>query len=177
MRSTSRLRFASRSRIPLSNELRRVRHDMIRPVLCVIACAIVVGSTIGVSSKALTDTARQRVLATDARRVDALLHGNGAALRQIYADDYTLVTQTGAIRTKSDQLRELDSGAIRYRHVDVEDQRVRVYGDVAIVLSRDHTVITRDGRDVGGDLRFTRVYKLFGHTWRLIASHASAVTP
>ena len=142
-------------------------------VLCVITAAALT-SSVRLSSPG---SAERSVIATDARRVDALLHGNTAALRQIYANDYTLVTQTGAVRTKDDQLRELESGQIRYQKVDVQEQTVRVYGDVAILLSRDRTGIVRDGREVGGDFRFTRVYKRFGRDWRLIATHGSAVTP
>jgi ketosteroid isomerase-like protein len=138
---------------------------------------VIMALSFGSGAVRTLDRAEDEVRATDARRVQALLHNNTAMLRQIYADDYTLVTQTGGIRSKSDQLTELESGAIRYERVDVGEQSIRVYGDVAIVLSRDRTVITRAGREVGGDLRFTRVYKRFGSNWRLIATHGSAVTP
>ena len=116
----------------------------------------------------------REVRAVDDLRVQALLRGDVAALSEIYSDDYTLVTPAGVVRTKADQIAELRSGQIRYEKITVVERTVRTYdGDTAIVLSRDVSVILRDGQQVGGDLRFTRVYKRIGSKIRLIATHAS----
>ena len=120
--------------------------------------------------------AKRQVLATDERRVEALRRNDPAPLRKIYADDYTLVTEDGIVHTKSDQLEALASGLLRYEKFDVTERAVRVYGDVVVVLvSREQSTIVRGGRQVGGDLRSTRVYKRFGKEWRVIATHASAI--
>jgi ketosteroid isomerase-like protein len=119
--------------------------------------------------------ARRQVLATDDRRVDALRRADVAPLRQIYADDYTLVTPAGIIQTKSDQINDLTSGQLRYKKIEVTERAVRVYGDVIVVLSREKTDIVRAGQQVGGDIRVTRIYKKFGPQWRVIATHASAI--
>jgi hypothetical protein len=39
---------------------------------------------------------------------------------------------------------------------------VRVYDDVAIVLSRERSDIQLNGRQVGGEMQMTRVYEKFG---------------
>ncbi len=122
------------------------------------------------------DEARRLVFATDDRRIEALRQGNVAPLRQIYADDYTLVTPTGVIRSKADQINELASGQFRYGKFELTERTVRVYGDVAIVLSREKIDILRAGQQTGGDIRFTRTYKKFGKEWRVIATHGSFVT-
>jgi uncharacterized protein (TIGR02246 family) len=118
---------------------------------------------------------QRQVLAADDRRTEALRRGDAAPLRQIYADDYTLVTPAGVIHGKSDQIEDLASGRLRYEGIDVTERTVRVYGDVAVVLSREKTNILRAGQQVGGDLRVTRVYKKFGPEWRVIATHSSLV--
>jgi len=125
--------------------------------------------------KALDAQARREVLATDARRTDALLRGDPGPLREIYADDYTLVTPAGVIHNKVDQIEDLTSNRLRYKKINVLEQSVRVYGDVVIVVSREKNDIVRDGQQVGGDIRVTRTYKKFGTHWRVIATHASAV--
>lgn len=122
------------------------------------------------------DKARRLVLATDDRRIEALRGGNVESLRQIYADDYTLVTPTGIIRSKADQINELASGEFRYEKFELKERIVRVYGDVVIVLSRENIDILRAGQHTGGDMRFTRTYKKFGKNWRVIATHGSFVT-
>ncbi len=119
--------------------------------------------------------ARRQVLATDDRRSDALRRSDVAPLRKIYADDYTLVTPAGVIQTKSDQIDDLTSGRLQYVKIEVRERAVRVYGDVALILSREKTDILRAGQQVGGDIRVTRVYKRFGREWRVIATHASVI--
>ena len=96
--------------------------------------------------------ARRQVLATDDRRREALLRGDAAPLRQIYADDYTLVTRAGVIRTKSDQINDLTSGRMRYVKVEESEQTLRGYGDVVVILLRVRSDIVRAGQQVGGML-------------------------
>ena len=122
-------------------------------------------------------TPEQGVVATDDRRTEALRRGNAAPLREIYADDYTLVTPAGVIRSKADQISEIESGELRYGNIEGLERTVRIYDDVAVVVSRDRYDILLRGQQVGGDIRFTRVYKKFGTTWRLIATHGSPVGP
>ena len=119
---------------------------------------------------------RREVLATDDRRIEALRRGDVAPLRQIYADDYTLVTPAGVVRSKTDQINELASGRLLQR-IEVAERTVRVYGDVAIVLSREKSNIVLAGQQVGGDMRLTRTYKKFRSEWRVIATHGSLVRP
>lgn len=59
--------------------------------------------------------------------------------------------------------------------IDLKERTVRVYDDVAIVLSRENSDIVQNGQQVGGDMRLTRVYKKFGNEWRVIATHGSLV--
>lgn len=118
--------------------------------------------------------AQRQVIATDDRRVDALRRGDGEPLRQIYADDYTLVTPAGVVRSKADQINELSSGQFRQK-IEVNERTVRVYDDVAIVLLREKSDILLNGQQVGGDMRLTRTYKKFGKEWRVIATHGSLV--
>jgi hypothetical protein len=119
------------------------------------------------------DKVRRQVLATDDRRTEALRQGNPAPLRQIYADDYTLVTPSGVIRSKDDQINDLVSGRVRYGKIETTARTVRVYGDVAIVLSRDKYDILQAGQQVGGDIFFTRTYKKFGTKWRVVATQGT----
>lgn len=120
--------------------------------------------------------AEQQVIATDDRRMDALRRGDPGPLERIYADDYTLVTGTGQVRTKADQLAELKSGQLRYPQIEAAERQVRMYGDVAIVLTTQRAVIIQAGQQITGpDERVTRVYKNFAGEWRVIATHATPI--
>jgi quercetin dioxygenase-like cupin family protein/ketosteroid isomerase-like protein len=120
-------------------------------------------------------TVVDEVLAIDDRRTEALRRGDPTPLQEIYADDYTLVTPAGLVRSKADQIAEIASGRLTYPQIEVVERTARAYGDVVVILSRDKYDIVLDGRQMGGDLRFTRIYRKLGTRWRLIATHGSPV--
>jgi uncharacterized protein (TIGR02246 family) len=142
-----------------------------------IAITLVIATMISTTASAQRPrTAEQQVLATDDQRMDALRRGDPVPLERIYADDYTLVTGTGQIRTKADQLAELKSGQLRYPQIEAAERQVRMYGDVAILLTRQRATIVQGGQQItGGDERVTRVYKNYAGQWRVIATHATPI--
>ena len=117
----------------------------------------------------------QQVIATDEQRMDALRRGDPGPLERIYDDDYTLVTGLGQLRSKADQINELKSGALRYADIRSVERRVRVYGDVAVVVSRQQADIQQGAHRITGDERVTRVYKNFDGQWKVIATHATPI--
>lgn len=120
--------------------------------------------------------AQQQLTAVDDQRMDALRRGDPVPLETIYADDYTLVTGTGQIRSKADQIAELKSGRLRYVSIDSVERQVRLYGDVGVIVSRQQAVIFQNGQQItSGDERVTRVYKQIDGSWRVIATHATPI--
>jgi hypothetical protein len=151
-----------------------------RFVSCVLVMTAIAASTSMVLTQrgvaATPDAHAERdVLTTDNRRTEALRKGDAAALNAIYAADYSLITPAGVIQTKADQIADLTSGALRYLKIEVAERTVRVYGDTAIVVSRETTDIVRNNEQVGGDIRVSRTYKKIGSHWYVIATHASAI--
>jgi ketosteroid isomerase-like protein len=161
----------------ISCKERYMKHICAAAALLIAASSLAFGQTTrnATSGSGKDDEARHQVLATDDRRTEALRRGNATPLRQIYADDYTLVTPSGVIRSKDDQINDLVSGRVRYGKIETINRTVRVYGDVAIVLSREKYDILQAGQQVGGDIFFTRTYKRFGTEWRVIATQGTFV--
>ena len=144
--------------------------------IVIAACPLASGQETPNARRAGNDEeARRQVLATDDRRVQALRQADPAPLRDIYADDYTLVTPSGVVRSKEQQIKDLISGQVQYQNIETTNRTIRIYDDVAIVLSRDKYVILQGGRRVGGDVLFTRTYKRFGSVWRVIATQGTFV--
>jgi uncharacterized protein (TIGR02246 family) len=129
-----------------------------------------------VSAQRQIPAAEQELVAVDDRRMDALRRGDALPLERIYADDYTLVTGTGQVRSKADQITELKSGRLRYATIESVERQVRLYGDVGVIVSRQKAVILQNGQQItSGDERVTRVYKRIGGSWRVIATHATPI--
>jgi len=117
------------------------------------------------------------VLKTDDARIRARAAGDVATLGRIYADDYSLITAEGVVRTRQDQLGELRSGKLHFAPLVPVERKVRMFGDVALVVSRDPAGIVRNGQQIGGDLRMVRVYVRRAGRWQLVSAQATRVQP
>jgi uncharacterized protein (TIGR02246 family) len=143
-----------------------------------VAVAVVLASLlplVGFAQRQIPVT-DQELVAIDDQRMDALRRGDPLPLEKIYADDYTLVTGTGQVRSKADQIAELKSGRLRYDSIDSVERQIRLYDDVGVIVSKQRAVIFQNGQQItSGDERVTRVYKRINGSWRVIATHATPI--
>jgi hypothetical protein len=123
------------------------------------------------------DAVRSEVLSTDDARIRSRTTGDVRTLSAIYDDGYTLVTAEGALRTKKDQISELQSGQLQFRPVETLERTVHMYGHTALVLSHERSSIIRNGEDIGGDFRVTRVYVTRQGRWQLVSTQATRISP
>ena len=75
------------------------------------------------------------VAALDTQYQAAVAKNDAATMDRILADDFILVTGKGKVFTKSDLLNEARGGKTVYERQDDSEQKVRVYGDTAIVTA------------------------------------------
>jgi hypothetical protein len=113
------------------------------------------------------------VLKTDNARIHARAIGDVATLTRIYADDYVLITAEGVVRSKRDQIDELRSDKLHFAPLVPTERTVRLFGNVALVTSRDPAGIVRNGQEIGGDLRMVRVYVGRLGRWQLVSAQAT----
>ena len=91
------------------------------------------------------------------------------------ADDYVLVTPTGAIKTKRDVIRELATPGMRMEPFDPFEVQVRLFGDTAVVTGRMRQRFVLGGIRYANDLRYTDVWVKRKTRWVLVSAHASTV--
>ena len=117
----------------------------------------------------------QAILAMDDARIAAAKNSDAAALDSIYADDFQLITHNGLVRGKREQVDDYKTGA-RYVSFELIERKIQILDTVAVVWSRERSVILYHGsQDVGGDRRITRIWVLRDGRWQLLSAHASAV--
>lgn len=103
--------------------------------------------------------------------LDALRKGDEAALASIYADDYTVTTDTGTVQTKAQRLEWVKANAARLTTIDFQDLKTRVYGDTAVVTGRATSTASAINS------RIIQVWIQQGGTWRLVAGQNTPIGP
>ena len=99
------------------------------------------------------------------------------ACSRFLADEFTMVTNRGSHIDKAQWLHNMGQrvgGDEPPRFLDV---RVRVYGDTALMTSRNVLRATHDGKVWSGELYLTDVWVRRDGRWQLVRRHASNVVP
>jgi hypothetical protein len=117
------------------------------------------------------------LLATERRRLKALVDADDAVAREMHADDYQLITPSGKTYSKDEYLSDIASGVIRYRVFEPEsDVAVQIFGDAGAVRyhARIDIRFASGGRD-GGLFWHTDMYRRTDGRWQAVWSQATRI--
>jgi ketosteroid isomerase-like protein len=117
------------------------------------------------------------VAALDAEYQAAVKTNDVATMDRILADDFVLVTGLGKTYTKADLLNEARSKRTIYEHQEDTAQKVRVWGDTAVVTALLWAKGTEDGKPFDYKLWFSDTYVRTPAGWRYVFGQASTRLP
>ena len=103
----------------------------------------------------------------------AQLDNNVAVIDHLLADDYVGISANGTIETKTQALAQRKAGTVRITQLDLNDLKVRLYGDTAVVTSKAQLEGTNGESDISGKYRYTRVYSRRLGQWKIVSFEAS----
>ncbi len=106
----------------------------------------------------------------------ALGRNDAAALDRIYADNYTLVNESGELTTKAPRLASIKSGELKYESVGFVDLNVRLYGNTAVATYRATNKVQFKGQEIGGQFRVTVTLVKIKGRWQVVAAHVTRIT-
>jgi ketosteroid isomerase-like protein len=119
------------------------------------------------------------VAALDTAYQAAVERNDAATMDRILADDFVLVLGTGAVHTKAELLEEARRQSITWdvqREID-GSQKVRVWGDTAVVTAKLRVKGVRDGKAFDRTLWFSDTYVRTAAGWRYVFGQASLALP
>jgi ketosteroid isomerase-like protein len=115
------------------------------------------------------------VAALDVEYQKAVKVNDAATMARILHDDFVLVLGEGTVKTKADLLREARDEEFIYEQQDEEpgSQKVRVWGDTAVVTAKLRLKGTRRGVAFDYLLWFSDTYVRTPSGWRYVFGQAS----
>ena len=116
------------------------------------------------------------IRARERERLRSLVAPDLEVARSLHADDYQLVTPSGATLSKEDYLGQIESGALDYRVFEPESEvAVRCYRDAAVIRYRVRIEVAfADGRDAD-TFWHTDLYELRDGRWQAVWSQATRI--
>ncbi len=137
--------------VPIPSSLRGQTVGLLL-VLCLAMAA-----TPGHAWQAKKDTKRQIEQLEMQWRI-AQLSGDIVTMDHMLADDYVGITLTGQVTTKAQQLARLKSHTVTLTRLDLQDMKIKLVGQVAIVTVKAKVEGTGAVASLNGDYHYTRIY-------------------
>jgi ketosteroid isomerase-like protein len=105
----------------------------------------------------------------------AYMRGDRAFVDDLLADDWTSTDYTGRIWTKANVLALFGPAGPVFTKVEIDVDRVRMFGDVAVVTGRSVSAGRFQDRTIDVTQRFTDIYVKHDGRWRVVASQGTQV--
>ena len=105
----------------------------------------------------------------------ANVKGDTATLSAIYADTFISTSSEGKVQTKAEVLAQIKSGEVKFQSAKVDDMKVYLYGDAAVVNGRWRGKLVEKGKNIDTTERFTDTFIRQNGQWRCVASQGSTI--
>jgi len=122
-----------------------------------------------------THSIHKEIEALEQQWREAIISHNVGEMDHLLADDYIGISANGTVETKAQALAQSKAGTVQIKSLDLNDLKVRVYGDTAVVTSRAALEGTNGQSDISGNYRYTRVYNKRLGQWKIVSFEASRI--
>jgi ketosteroid isomerase-like protein len=158
------------------------RRDLIQTLLGYGKLILMISAlSLGIATdlNASSDEDAKTVAALDTKYQAAVKSNDAATMDQILGDDFVLVTGRGKVFSKADLVESARKKEVTYERQDEEPgtQKVRVWGDTAVVTALLWIKAEQGGKPVDYKLWFSDTYVRTSAGWRYMFGQASLPPP
>jgi ketosteroid isomerase-like protein len=121
------------------------------------------------TGKAKTRTAEEQIKALQAETVQADLKANTDFLERYYTDDILIIHGIGTASTRAEEFADLKSGSLKYDSIVVREQKIRIYGNTAVVNTIRAAKGVINSKPFSGEWRVTYVWVKLNGNWKLVS--------
>ncbi len=118
----------------------------------------------------------QAVVTAEKQRFAAQVSRDYDALGQLLADDLVYTHSNGNTDNKQAYIQSIRDGKSVYEQIDVTEQKVRLYGDVAFINGVCLIKLTTNGASTNLKLKYTDAYARRNGKWQLITWQSLRLT-
>lgn len=108
------------------------------------------------------------LIATEKERFNAQITRDPTVLDKVLADDLIYTHSNGLVDSKQSFIQSIKEAKMVYEQINVEEQKVRIYGKIAVVNGVCTIKAINNGQPMNLKLRYTDAYKRNGKQWQLI---------
>ena len=119
--------------------------------------------------------AEQTVMLIEKEMLDAVLKGDASASERYLAETYVFTGPDGLVQDRARSIADVKSGDLKLQSATLDDAKVSVYGDTAVIIYGSNDKGTYKGKDITGKTQWTDVLVKRKGQWQLVSSHGTRV--
>ncbi len=143
--------------------------------LTIIALGVDLQTQTGPQTQAGSD--EQELIKLENDWLQAFFKNDGAFADWFLADDYLGTDEHGEVKNKAQKIAEIKAGTHLSTSGVLDNIKVRVYGDAAVVTGRQIMKGLFQGKEYRSPYLWTDVFIKRGGRWQCVASHRSRAIP
>ena len=116
-----------------------------------------------------------QVLAAEQAFFSSLIHSSLPDLKEVLAEDFTLVDLSGSLLDKSSLMAATGAGQLKFESIQVLESRVRFYESTAVVIGRTEMSGSFGGAPFSAKSRYTHIYVCEEGAWHLAAAQGTQI--
>lgn len=116
-----------------------------------------------------TSADEKTVIETEKQRFAAQVKADFTVLDRVLANDLIYAHSNGGTDSKQSYLQSIREGKTKYSSIDIEEQKVRIYGNTAIINGLCSLIAINNGEALNSHLRYISVYVRHAGQWQMVA--------
>jgi hypothetical protein len=142
-------------------------------ILFVVLAVVTACARTEASNNKQTGNTQQRLMQIEQEMVDDLIKGDSSGIERYVADTATFTGPDGIISDKAGFVADLKSGELKLQSSKLDDLKVQVYDDMAVVTYGSTDKGTYKGKDVSGRYRWMDVFVNRDGGWKIVADQGT----
>jgi ketosteroid isomerase-like protein len=143
-------------------------------VLTITTFSVGLGQTKEKSNKQ-SGNVEQTLMHIEQELDDAVVKGDTSPSEKYLADNSTFTDPGGMVMDKARNIDDFKSGNLKIGSSKLEDMKVQVYGNTAVVTYGTTDKGTYKGKDISGNYRWTDVFVKRNGRWQIVAGQGTRV--
>ena len=132
---------------------------------------------VGLATVSFGAGADAELKAIEQQWLDAYMKGDASFLKNLEADDYSIIEPDGEVSTKDQDVKSVTDKKFVLKSATMSDFKCRMIGEnAAVVTAMLKMSGTDDGKEFSGDFRGTDVFEKKGGKWMAVASQLTKVS-
>jgi len=130
-------------------------------------------TSLGYGQKKMTD--EQTLMKIEQELADAVVKNDMSVFEKYLADNGNFTDPGGMLATKAQTIALFKSGDLKIESTKIDDMKVQMFDNTAIVTYRTTDKGMYRGKDISGQYRWTDVFVKMGGKWKLVASQGTPI--